>query len=87
VTYGDLAVDQDPKTVPKESRNILGRSVLEKKRDDTEEGTYGRADRGGTATGGSGGESEPSLSEGGDQRSDVLCLEKTVREAGCERTT
>ena len=27
------------------------------------------------------------LSEGGDHGSDVLCLEKTVREAGCERTT
>jgi hypothetical protein len=39
-------------------------------------GTYGRADRGSAATGGSGGESERSLSEGGDQRSDLLRLEK-----------
>ena len=37
------------------------------------------------ATGGSGGKSKRSLSEGGDQRSDLLRLEETVRRAGSER--
>ena len=38
------------------------------------------------AAGGSGRESEGTVSEGGDQRSDLLCLEETVRRAGGERT-
>ena len=37
---------QDPRTLKLE---ILGRTVLERRRDDAEEGSYGRADRGGSA--------------------------------------
>jgi hypothetical protein len=40
---------QNPKTVPKETRVILGRTVPERRKDDAEEDSDGRADRGGVA--------------------------------------
>jgi hypothetical protein len=38
-----------PKTGSSETRVILGRTVLERRKDDAEESSYGRADRGGVA--------------------------------------
>jgi putative transposase len=45
---------QNPKTDPKETRVILGRTVLERRKDDAEEGSYGGADRCGAAAGAAG---------------------------------
>jgi hypothetical protein len=42
-------VTQNPKTVPKEIRVILGRTVLERRKDDAEESSHGGADRSGIA--------------------------------------
>jgi len=47
-------VTQNPKTDTGESRVILGRTVLERRKDDAEESSYGRADRVGAAASGSG---------------------------------
>jgi transposase len=42
---------QNPKTEPTETRVILGRIVLERRGDDAEKGSHGRADRGGFTPG------------------------------------
>src|SRR5581483_10800576 len=81
------AVTQNPKTVAKETRVILGRTVLERRGDDAKENSHGRADRGGTAASGSGSASGRRLPQGGDQPSDVLSLETEVYRGGSERVT
>src|SRR6266567_2717399 len=81
-----LGLTQNPKSVPKGSRGILGRTVLERREDYAKESAYGRANRGGVAAGRSGREGGGDLSEGGDQRRDVLRVEKTICGAGSERT-
>src|SRR5215475_11021020 len=60
-------VTQNPKTGPVETRVILGRTVLERRGDDAEEGSYGRADRGGVAAGASGGKGGGYLPQGRNQ--------------------
>jgi len=56
---------QNPKSVPSESRVILGRTVLERRKDDAEEGSHGRTDRGSVAARRSGREGRGHLSESG----------------------
>ena len=48
---GRSKVNQNPKTIPKETRGILGRTVQAGRKDDAEESSHGRADRGGFVVG------------------------------------
>src|SRR5207248_8768412 len=66
--YGSplLGLTQNPKTGPKQTRVILGRTVLERSKDNAEEGSHRRADRGGFAPGRSRGEGGGYLSESWD---------------------
>src|SRR5438067_13340683 len=61
-----LGLTQNPKTGPKQTRVILGRTVLERRRDDAEESSYRRADRGSFAAGGSWREGSRYVSESWD---------------------
>jgi hypothetical protein len=78
---------QNPKTDTEEIRGKLGQESGRGDEDDAQEGTHGRADRGGTAASASGSASGRRLPQGGDQPSDVLSLETEVYRGGSERVT
>src|SRR5579859_1486598 len=73
---------QNPKTGPKETRVILGRAVLERRRDDAEESSQRRTDRDRVAARRNGREGGGYLPEGGDQRGDLLRVEEALCRVG-----
>src|SRR5579859_2164128 len=73
---------QNPKTDPKETRVILGRAVLERRRDDAEESSQRRTDRDRVAARRNGREGGGYLPEGGDQRGELLRVEEALCRVG-----
>ena len=69
---------QNPKTDTEEIRGKLGQKSGRGDEDDAQEGSYGRADRGGTAAGSTGSTRRRGLPQGGDQPGDVLSVETKV---------
>jgi hypothetical protein len=68
-------VTQNPKTETEKTRGKLGQESVRGDKDDAQEGSHGRADRGRFAASGSGSQSSRDLPQGGDQPGDLLSLE------------